>query len=436
MNQPRIRRLAAVWFADVVGYTSLSAKDEDAALAVIDELQTCSRRSTQDRGRIVKFIGDGVLAVFDSANDALLSAMELEESFANADVVREHGCSLSVGVHLGEVVEAEDGDIFGDGVNVAARIEELAGSRQILISEDVYRQIRNRPTFKTHSFGQHQMKGLDGPMTLYALGEGQAYESYDRVYVPVNGHTTGDLDIHDLAVDGAGDLVFVNTLFGCLATVSETHSFVPLWRPPFVSRLAAEDRCHLNGLAMAEGRPRYVTAVGETDVADAWRDHRQSGGVLVDVDANEVVLRGLSMPHSPRLHGGKVWLHDSGTGRFGHIDGKRGTFEPVAFCPGYLRGLAMVGDFAVAGLSRPRADNHTFAGLALDDALEKGGVEARCGLVIIDLRSGDIVHWLRIEGVVNELYDVAVLPGVQRPTALGFKTDEINRVITIGPEET
>ena len=176
MNQPRIRRLAAVWFADVVGYTSLSAKDEDAALAVIDELQTCSRRSTQDRGRIVKFMGDGVLAVFDSANDALLSATELEESFANADVVREHGCSLSVGVHLGEVVEAEDGDIYGDGVNVAARIEELAGSRQILMSEDVYRQIRNRPTFKTHSFGQHQMKGLDGPMTLYALGEGQETE--------------------------------------------------------------------------------------------------------------------------------------------------------------------------------------------------------------------------------------------------------------------
>ena len=176
MNQPRIRRLAAVWFADVVGYTSLSAKDEDAALAVIDELQTCSRRSTQDRGRIVKFMGDGVLAVFDSANDALLSAMELEESFANADVVREHGCSLSVGVHLGEVVEAEDGDIYGDGVNVAARIQELAGSRQILMSEDVYRQIRNRPTFKTHSFGQHQMKGLDGPMTLYALGEGQETE--------------------------------------------------------------------------------------------------------------------------------------------------------------------------------------------------------------------------------------------------------------------
>lgn len=269
-----------------------------------------------------------------------------------------------------------------------------------------------------------------------ALDAGTGYDGYDRIFVPRVAYTTGDVDIHDIAVDDRARPIFVNTLFSCLATVSDTASFTPLWRPPFISRLAAEDRCHLNGLAMENGLPRYVTAVSGTDVVDGWREHRGDGGRVIDVTAGEVVCEGLSMPHSPRLHGGKVWLHDSGTGRFGHIDGKRGTFEPVAFCPGYLRGLAMVGDFAVAGLSRPRADNHTFAGLALDDALEKGGVEARCGLVIIDLRSGDIVHWLRIEGVVNELYDVAVLPGVQRPTALGFKTDEINRVITIGPEET
>ena len=140
-------------------------------MAIVDELQTHSRRAAQDKGRIVKFMGDGVLAVFDSASNALLAAIELEESFANADVVREHECSLSIGVHLGEVVEAEDGDIYGDGVNVAARIEGLAGSRQILMSEDVYRQIRNRPTFTTYPFGEHELKGMDGRMTLYSLGE-------------------------------------------------------------------------------------------------------------------------------------------------------------------------------------------------------------------------------------------------------------------------
>ena len=84
--------------------------------------------------------------------------------------------------------------------------------------------------------------------------------------------------------------MFVNTLFSCLATLSETHSFAPLWQPPFVSRLAAEDRCHLNGLAMRDGEPRYVTAVAATDVADGWREQRRDGGVVIDVATGEIVL--------------------------------------------------------------------------------------------------------------------------------------------------
>ncbi len=111
-------------------------------------------------------------------------------------------------------------------------------------------------------------------------------------------------------------------------------------------------------------------------------------------------------------------------------DGKLSVFEHPTFCPGYARGLAFIGDFAVIGLSRPRG-NRTFSGLALDDNLASRDAEARCGLLVIDLRSGDIVHWVRIGGVVEELYDVVTLPGVIRPMALGFKTDEIRRTISI-----
>lgn len=259
---------------------------------------------------------------------------------------------------------------------------------------------------------------------------GQSHDGYDRLYVPQLAWTTGDLDIHDVAVDGDGEVIFVNTLFGCLARPSATHSFRPVWRPPFITKLAAEDRCHLNGLAMARGRPAYVTAVSTSDVADGWRDRRRDGGVLVDVDSGEVVVSGLSMPHSPRVHDGKVWLLNSGTGTFGHVDVESGTFVDVAFCPGYLRGLCFVGNFAVVGLSRPR-ENKTFTGLALDDRLAGSGAEARCALQVIDLRSGDVVHWLRIEGVVEELYDVVTLPDVVRPMALGFKSDEIRRTLSI-----
>lgn len=259
---------------------------------------------------------------------------------------------------------------------------------------------------------------------------GQTQDDYDRLYLPQVGYTTGDLDIHDMAVDANSKLVFVNTLFGCLATLSDTHSFKPLWRPPFISKLAAEDRCHLNGLAMKDGRPAYVTAVSQSDVADGWRDHRSDGGIVIDVASNAIVATGLSMPHSPRWHNGKLWLLNSGTGHFGYVDLASGRFEPVAFCPGYMRGLSFHGDFALVGLSRPR-HNKTFSGLPLDDNLKAKQAEPRCGIQVIDLRTGDAVHWVRFEGVVDELYDVVALPGVRRPMALGFKTDEIRRVLSV-----
>jgi uncharacterized protein (TIGR03032 family) len=264
------------------------------------------------------------------------------------------------------------------------------------------------------------------------LDMGQVADGYDRLYLPQVGYTTGDLDIHDLAVAGDGRPVFVNTLFSCLATVCETHSFQPLWKPPFISKLAAEDRCHLNGLAMEDGNPRYVTAVSESDVADGWRDHRADGGCVIDVTTNEVIARGLSMPHSPRIHGDRLWLLNAGTGDLGILDPITGRFETVTFCPGYARGMSIVGNFAVIGCSQIRK-NQTFNDLPLADRLAERKAEARCGLLVIDLRSGDIVHWLRIGGVVEELYDVAVLHRVRRPKSLGFKTDEIRRVLTMAP---
>lgn len=264
-----------------------------------------------------------------------------------------------------------------------------------------------------------------------AVPEGEVHDGYDRVFVPQVGYVTGDIDVHDIALGADGQVVFVNTLFSCLATVSETHSFTPIWQPPFIGRLAAEDRCHMNGLAMEDGRPRYVTAVSQTDAADGWRERRRDGGVVIDVETSEIVADGLSMPHSPRLYRDKLWLHDSGTGYFGSIDTARGTFEPLAFCRGYLRGLSFVGDFAVVGLSLSRGSK-TFEGLALEDELAKRGVEPICAIQVIDLRSGDIVHWLRIDGIVEELYDVVVLPGVRRPMAIGFRTDEIRRVLSVG----
>jgi uncharacterized protein (TIGR03032 family) len=161
---------------------------------------------------------------------------------------------------------------------------------------------------------------------------------YDRLYVPQLAYTTGDIDLHDIALDRECRPVFVNTLFSCLATPSETHSFRPVWKPPFISRFAAEDRCHLNGLAMRDGAPAFVTAVSTTDVHEGWREHRRDGGAVIDVESGELVCRGLSMPHSPRWQegsgttSGKLFVLNSGAGEFGTVDVASGRFEPICFC--------------------------------------------------------------------------------------------------------
>lgn len=257
---------------------------------------------------------------------------------------------------------------------------------------------------------------------------GQSGGPNDAIYAPRVAWFTGDVDAHDVSFDADGRIVFVNTLFSCLATVSDDHSFKPLWKPPFISKLAPEDRCHMNGMAMENGAPRYVTMVSRSDVADGWRDRRTDGGLVMDATTDQVVVDGLSMPHSPRLHGGKLWLLNSGAGELGFVED--GRFQPVAFCPGYARGLAFIGRFAIVGLSMAR-ENRTFQGLPLDAALASRDASARCGLLIIDTVSGDTVEWVRIEGVVRELFDVVALPGVRNPSAVGLLGDDIRRVISI-----
>ena len=260
-------------------------------------------------------------------------------------------------------------------------------------------------------------------------------EGADRLYVPQASWVTGDVDAHDVAVDGEGRVIFVNTLFSCLATLDPGASFKPLWTPPFVSRLAAEDRCHLNGLALRDGKPAYVTAISRTDVHEGWREHRRSGGVVLEVPSGRVVCSGLSMPHSPRWHQDRLWVLNSGTGELGHVDLDQGRFVPLCFLPGYARGLSFIGSYAVVGLSKPRKVK-SFEGLELQERLDAKQVSARCGIAVVDLRTGDQVHSVNIEGIVEELYDVAVIPGVRCPAALGFKSDEIRRTISLGTAES
>ncbi|WP_108660195.1 TIGR03032 family protein [Acuticoccus kandeliae] len=258
----------------------------------------------------------------------------------------------------------------------------------------------------------------------------RANDHFDKLYVPRRGQTVADLDVHELGIDTAGRLIFANTKYSCLATDSVVHSFKPVWRPPFISRLAPEDRCHLNGLAMENGVPRYVTCVATTDIVDGWRSHRRDGGVIVDVETDAIVAEGLSMPHSPRIHDGALWVLDSGNGYLTRIDRESGSRERVAFCPGFLRGLSFHAGHAVVGLSLARTEG-VFSGLPLQDEIDSRKGEAWCGLQIINTRTGDIVEWLRLEGDIRELFDVRFLPGVRCPMALPTFGPDLASFITI-----
>jgi len=266
---------------------------------------------------------------------------------------------------------------------------------------------------------------------------GREIDGHDGVLVPRTAWFTGDVQAHDVAFGPGGRPLFVNTSFSCLATVDDEASFRSLWAPPFVSQLAPQDRCHLNGLATdAEGRPRYLTAAGETDAPRAWRERREGAGVVLDAAGGEVVCRGLTMPHSPRLHEGGLYVLNAGTGELGRVDVAAARFEPVAFLPGFARGLAFLGGRALVGLSLPRA-SPVFAGLPLERRLAEAGFAAQCAIAVVNLATGEAEHVLRLGGVVRELYDIAVLPGLRRPMLVGTAAGgALDRLVLRGPDLT
>jgi uncharacterized protein (TIGR03032 family) len=253
----------------------------------------------------------------------------------------------------------------------------------------------------------------DSPVLAREFQEGQPGR-YDALYLPRVGYHTGELNVHDVDFGDDG-LWLVNTRFSCLAAPSGDYCFVPRWRPPFVSATAPEDRCHLNGLAMDGGRPRYVTALGESDRPGGWRADKARGGIILDVATGEIVVRGLCMPHSPRWHEGALWVLNSGAGELWRLEPP--VFRPEVVCalPGYLRGLAFVGPFALVGLCMIR---EKYRDLFADLPVQARHARLHCALAVVDLRSGREVGRLEFTEGCTELYDVQFLPGVRRPMIL------------------
>jgi uncharacterized protein (TIGR03032 family) len=263
----------------------------------------------------------------------------------------------------------------------------------------------------------------------------------DAVFLPRACHMTGDVQIHEMVwlpskataapvSANLSELWFVNTRFSCLATRSEQYSFVPRWKPPFITALTPEDRCHLNGIAIRDSEIRYVTALGTTDGPAGWRENKRAGGVLMEVKSQQIITRGLSMPHSPRWYNGKLWILESGNGGVGVVDDRAGSYQEVYRLPGFTRGMDFAGPYAFIGLSQVR-ESAVFSGIAI---AEKPQNERFCGVWAIDTRNGQIVGFVKFMDAVQEIFAVQVLAGLRWPEVLNEEQKQISETYEL-PDE-
>lgn len=236
-----------------------------------------------------------------------------------------------------------------------------------------------------------------------------AVKKADALYLARASLTTGMINIHDIAWGNEG-LWVVNSTFSCLATLSPTCSFVARWRPPFISKLVPEDRCHLNGMAMQNGIPRYVTTFNRNDSRDSWIDNDKSDGTLIDVATNEILLDSLNMPHSPRWYRDRVYLCDSGRGEILAYDPRTRETTTVIKLQGFPRGMNFHGPLMFVGLSQIRpSEKRTPPPIAAEFT------ETFSGIWVINLEDYSEVAYIRFTGDVQQVYDIAIIPDAVFP---------------------
>lgn len=362
--------------------------------------------------------GPGIAAqVGDTPAGDVVDPFHLHFTGAFRDWLARAGVSIALTTYQGAKLI-----LIGPGLSGGTVVAERQFERCMALAVEADRAL----WVATH----HQVWRLEN-----GLEPGRQLNGWDRIYLPRSAHVTGGVDVHDLAFGRDGALLAAITGYNCIARIGGVRgSFAPIWRPPFVSGIVGEDRCHLNGFCVEDGRPAFATVVGRSDAADGWRAHRADGGLVMDVRSDRVVAEGLAMPHTPRLHKGSLWILEAGSGWFGRVDPATGAFERLLWRPGFLRGLRFFGDCALICSSQPR--DRAFTGLPLEDELRRRGVEPRCAVDVVDLRSLTVLHSLEIGGSVGEIFDAAVLEGCRQPLLYGVAGDEIRRVVVLGPDSS
>ncbi|MEM9324244.1 MAG: TIGR03032 family protein [Bacteroidota bacterium] len=251
---------------------------------------------------------------------------------------------------------------------------------------------------------------------------------YDSMYVPRITFHTGIVDIHDIAFGKQG-IWAINTSFSCLCLINGHYNFIPKWKPAFITELEGEDRCHLNGLVVEEGVPRFVTALGSGNEPESWRENITTGGVLIDLKTDQIAIDSLPMPHSPTLYKGRLYALLSAAGQLVQLVPEDGRYEVITSLNGFCRGLAIYGDHAFVGMSKLREGSSTFDKLDFPDGPNEAGI------MVVHLPSKTVVGKIKFETSVEEIYELKLLPDTLRPNLLNTMNPIHNYSLAI-PEKT
>ncbi|HLP14204.1 MAG TPA: TIGR03032 family protein [Flavobacteriales bacterium] len=227
---------------------------------------------------------------------------------------------------------------------------------------------------------------------------------YTSLFVPRATYYTGNVDMHDLEF-GVDGLWAINTSFSCLCLINDDYSFIPKWTPPFITELVSQDRCHLNGLTLVNGKPKYVTALGQGNTTQSWRGNIEKGGILMDVETNEIILKDLPMPHSPRLYKGELYMALSASGDVIRVDVKNKSYEVIRNLEGFVRGIAIVDDYMFVGMSKLRKNSSTFAKLPFAEKASEAGIK------ILHIPTKAYVGSIKFKSSVDEIYDLQLIAG-------------------------
>lgn len=252
--------------------------------------------------------------------------------------------------------------------------------------------------------------------------------TYDSLWLPRMTYYTGLVDMHDVAFGDDG-IYGVNTSFSCICKIDGNYNFTPVWKPPYIKEVAPGDLCHLNGMVVLNGKPKYVTALGITTTPQGWKENIVNGGVLMDVEKNEIVLNHLSMPHSPKMYNNELYLLMSASGEFIKVNLEEKTYTTLKKFDGFCRGLSFYKDFAFIGFSKLRKNSSTFAKLSFSDKANFSGIK------IIHMPTNAEVGEIIYETSVDEIYEVLILEDMIRPNILNTQ-DEIHKYSLATPDTT